>query len=182
MSKWETGFSYSSIELEHRWASDWVTEWLSGIWVKEEPFQRNHCTSKRFWLYRQKFTSCSNFFTKRPAKSPNNISNREDVDATDSCSAESSGKGDNLPPGKGLRQKDLEKIHQNGPGIFDQVYTCIYKYHILSYYVKIYVYTSIYLLKLYSCIKHISIKKQINTPLYPMFLPKRCDVSDPRSE
>lgn len=99
------------------------------------------------------------------------------MDATDSCSAESSGKGDNLPPGKGLRQKDLEKIHQNGPGIFDQVYTCIYKYHILSYYVKIYVYTSIYLLKLYSCIKHISIKKTNKHTIVPNVLPKRCDVS-----
>ena len=65
---------------------------------------------------------------KWPAKSPNNISNREDVDATDSCSTESSGKGDNLPPGKGLRQKDLENIHEkNGPSIFDQVYIHIYK-------------------------------------------------------
>ena len=95
------------------------------------------------------------------------------MDATDSCSAESSGKGDNLPPGKGLRHsKDLENIHEkNGPGIFDQVYIYIY----ITYYLKIYVYIyiSIYL---YSCIKHISINRQINTPLYPMFLPKRCDV------
>ncbi len=34
--------------------------------------------------------------------------------ATDSCSGESSGKGDNLPPGKGLelRQKDLSNPSQ----------------------------------------------------------------------